>query len=252
MWANKMYFLMEMWFLLALVGHSAGTYKGCFKDNSTRAMSLAFKSNESLTINSCIAYCYGHMFAGLQCAEQCFCGDHTYSRYGAVADTECNANCTGNSREKCGGTWRNSVYTTTDLGVDDRHKLNMLGFTPTPAVNDTEKTNIRGYTLGNDQTTNIILSIILLVNLDHLSGEPLCNNSNLNFNVTCKFEKKMNAQSTFRIAEISSYNGEARFGVFTAYAQKGNRSANATIIVHHENGKSILSVFLSLLVYLEP
>ncbi|XP_033099120.1 angiopoietin-1 receptor-like [Anneissia japonica] len=149
MWANEMYFLKEMWFLLALVGRSAG--------------------------------------------------------------------------------------------VDDRLKLNMLGFTPTPAVSDTEKTNIRGYTLGTDRTDNITLNIKLLVNLDNLSGKPLCDNLDLQFDVTCEVQNIPSAKSTFRIANInnSGYNGEARVGVFTAYAQKFNRSANATIIVHHERASVI-------------
>ncbi|XP_033123698.1 tyrosine-protein kinase receptor Tie-1-like [Anneissia japonica] len=96
----------------------------------------------------------------------------------------------------------------------------MVGFTSTPAVKEQKETIIRGYSLGSDKSENITLSFNLL-----------CNNSDVHKCVQHKRRPK------FREAKISSKSDEctvdARIGVFTAYAEKGERNGTATIIVHH-------------------
>lgn len=53
----------------------------------------------------------GYKYAGVQYATQCFCGNE-FDQYGEVDRSECSATCRGNRNQKCGGTWRNSVYLT--------------------------------------------------------------------------------------------------------------------------------------------
>lgn len=53
----------------------------------------------------------GYHFFGLQYAKQCFCGND-FNNYGKKPGTECIETCTGDEKVRCGGTWRNSVYTT--------------------------------------------------------------------------------------------------------------------------------------------
>ncbi|XP_033110169.1 tyrosine-protein kinase receptor Tie-1-like isoform X3 [Anneissia japonica] len=105
----------------------------------------------------------------------------------------------------------------------------MVGFTSTPVVNDIGQNDVRGYTLGSDRSNNITLNILLVVNTS-LSGQPLCENPLLD--VTCELTTIPKVNSTRLEAHIIS-NAEPRIGVFTAYAEKGNRSGTATIIVHH-------------------
>jgi len=50
-------------------------------------------------------------YFGLQFARTCFCGND-YGKHGEKPVTECNMGCTGNADEKCGGSWRNAIYST--------------------------------------------------------------------------------------------------------------------------------------------
>jgi C1A family cysteine protease len=67
-----------------------------------------------VTIQSCLAAAKkgGFTFAGVQYGNSCFAGNEL--GYTKVADNECNMPCEANNTEKCGGAWRNSVYSTTD------------------------------------------------------------------------------------------------------------------------------------------
>ena len=100
--------------IMAIEGQvSAGTtnpnprYLGCFRDNPARDLDLA--STNAGTIESCVALCAnkGLKYAGAQFGGQCFCGNQ-YGKYGQ--SNTCNAKCSGNSNEICGGTWANSIY----------------------------------------------------------------------------------------------------------------------------------------------
>ena len=51
----------------------------------------------------------GFKYAGVQNSNMCWCG-MTYGYYGSAPEDECNKNCKGNSEQKCGGNYRNSVY----------------------------------------------------------------------------------------------------------------------------------------------
>ncbi len=84
-------------------------YLGCFADRHDRDMNGYTFQSGSMTTEKCIATCRerGFAFAGTQFSNHCFC-DNNYGRYGVA--TNCTMTCSGNRREKCGGTWANSVY----------------------------------------------------------------------------------------------------------------------------------------------
>lgn len=90
---------------------SARQYIGCYVDKSTRDLPSAFISRGAMNVGQCVAHCRtnGFRFAGLQFSNQCFCGN-SYGRYGRVPDQQCRMGCAGNRRQKCGSSWRNSVY----------------------------------------------------------------------------------------------------------------------------------------------
>jgi len=88
------------------------SYLGCFTDEGTRDLQyLLYSGNTGASIEACVAGCAsaGYTYAGSQDGSQCFCGD-TYNNYGNVADGNCNSPCAGNSNEKCGAGWLNSIY----------------------------------------------------------------------------------------------------------------------------------------------
>ncbi|XP_033124997.1 tyrosine-protein kinase receptor Tie-1-like [Anneissia japonica] len=129
-------------------------------------------------------------------------------------------------------------HSTGNDGNDGEFKFNMVGFTSTPVVDDSGQNDVRGYTLGSDRSYNITLNISLVVDTN-LSGQLLCENPPLYVGfkevVKCKPDKNDDANWTLLKTNVISNTTEARIGVFTAYAEKGNRSGTATIIVHHAN-----------------
>jgi len=89
---------------------------GCYEDKPGRQLSGKWELN--LANNSpiaCDTYCQGFKYYGLQYWTQCFCGD-TLNHSVKKPDSECNAECPGDSSKKCGGTWRQNIYETSTTG----------------------------------------------------------------------------------------------------------------------------------------
>ncbi|XP_074646462.1 sialate:O-sulfotransferase 2-like [Tubulanus polymorphus] len=89
-------------------------YVGCYKDSHKRDMiASGARDRKGMTVGKCITICKGkgYRFAGLQFSWQCFCSNRV-GYNGPAEESECNKRCTGNRREICGGSWRNSVYST--------------------------------------------------------------------------------------------------------------------------------------------
>lgn len=87
-------------------------YIGCYIDqHPNRDLTKLFTVN-NLTPDSCRSVCKkkGHVYAGVQYGYLCHCGDG-YGKYGEAGEHECNSACLGDEGKKCGGFWRNSVYT---------------------------------------------------------------------------------------------------------------------------------------------
>ena len=84
-------------------------YLGCFKDQTKRDLDGHNFYDRNMTTQLCVSTCRdkGFSHAGTQYGSYCFCGN----KFGATGATDnCNAKCTGNRDETCGGTWANSVY----------------------------------------------------------------------------------------------------------------------------------------------
>ena len=86
--------------------------KGCFKDSeSNRDLPYLSKNPKaSQDVNSCVEECTKKyfMFAGLQNAQSCFCGN-SHGRYGPA---KCRKRCANNDQEVCGDLLANSIYQT--------------------------------------------------------------------------------------------------------------------------------------------
>jgi len=83
------------------------TSLGCFKDESTRDLSVLSWEGSGMTTERCMASCQGFTYASTQYGRFCFCGD-SYGKYGAA--NNCDTSCSGNFGQICGGFWANSVY----------------------------------------------------------------------------------------------------------------------------------------------
>jgi parallel beta-helix repeat protein len=87
------------------------SYVGCYTDDSSRALPT-YLMYGGATVESCIAAAAtgGFAYAGVQYGGHCFAGDTL--AYDLVPDAECDMPCTADPSETCGGTWRNSIYST--------------------------------------------------------------------------------------------------------------------------------------------
>ena len=93
----------------------ASSYIGCFVDWPTRELPHEYMANEQMQPQKCISHCryHNYPFAALQYAQQCYCGIQP----GAIQvhNSECNMACSGSASQWCGGSWRNSVYSTVSV-----------------------------------------------------------------------------------------------------------------------------------------
>ncbi|CAH1243308.1 LPA [Branchiostoma lanceolatum] len=90
-------------------------YMGCYKDTSSRTFPGGkLQDPRKMTSGFCINHCsgLGYSYAATQYTYSCFCGNEANFAQlePARPESECNRPCAGNMKERCGGTWRNSVY----------------------------------------------------------------------------------------------------------------------------------------------
>lgn len=92
------------------------TYGGCWIDNAHgRAMPVGKGGAPAQTVQTCIAQCTadGYTLAGIEYANECFCGNTLVNGAVIAPDAQCNMACSGNATQACGGPNRLSVYTST-------------------------------------------------------------------------------------------------------------------------------------------
>ncbi|KAL4216555.1 hypothetical protein ACF0H5_024278 [Mactra antiquata] len=92
---------------------NACKYIGCFTDKPSRILEGGMISSSDMTIEKCVHHCSveGYYFAGVEYSSQCFCGNYLKA-YTQHSDSSCSTSCSGDSSQKCGQTWKISVYTT--------------------------------------------------------------------------------------------------------------------------------------------
>ncbi|XP_038056092.1 cell wall integrity and stress response component 2-like [Patiria miniata] len=95
-----------------------GCYEDChgFWGCNNRALPIGPVDSDHQSVEWCFKHCLDELtpsnkYAGLEYEHQCFCGNNeNYGRFGKKADSECQATCTGNSDQICGGDSRISIY----------------------------------------------------------------------------------------------------------------------------------------------
>jgi len=88
-------------------------YNGCWTDTAPRQLNGATYTSSSMTPSSCVTFCStkGYNFAGVEYANECYCGYALKSASTLKQDTECNMSCSGDADQKCGAGNRMNVYT---------------------------------------------------------------------------------------------------------------------------------------------
>lgn len=84
---------------------------GCWVDTPRRALPVALMPSGA-TVQSCVALArkLGFAYAGLQFEGQCWAGDTP--GFAQAPAAECDTKCTAATGQKCGGGWRNSLWST--------------------------------------------------------------------------------------------------------------------------------------------
>ncbi|KAJ3393304.1 hypothetical protein HDU92_007865 [Lobulomyces angularis] len=83
---------------------------GCYSEgNGGRSLTGSSTASDKMTVETCLAFCAGFKFAGLEYSRECFCGNGV-SNGGKKQENGCNMKCAGNSNQICGGPSRLSLY----------------------------------------------------------------------------------------------------------------------------------------------
>ncbi|EKD12406.1 WSC domain-containing protein [Drepanopeziza brunnea f. sp. 'multigermtubi' MB_m1] len=93
---------------------------GCYSEGSM-GRSLSWRQSQvnasTMTVESCLTACKtgGYSFAGLEFAQECYCGVVLGNGTLPVDDSKCNKPCRGNPSETCGGSSVLDLYVAKDL-----------------------------------------------------------------------------------------------------------------------------------------
>ncbi|KAH7102496.1 glyoxal oxidase N-terminus-domain-containing protein [Auriculariales sp. MPI-PUGE-AT-0066] len=91
-------------------------YISCYNDGAAgRALTVQKDDDNALTPNGCIEFCASKnlTIAGMEFSFQCFCDKVLHQGVTALADSQCNMGCAGNSSVACGAGGKLSVYAST-------------------------------------------------------------------------------------------------------------------------------------------
>ncbi|KAI0667510.1 hypothetical protein C8Q78DRAFT_1105323 [Trametes maxima] len=89
------------------------TFLGCFTDQGARSLGDAtFTNTTGMTVEACVTFCASQSFnfAGLEFAQECWCGNEISNGGTNATESDCNFPCTGDANEICGAGNRLSVY----------------------------------------------------------------------------------------------------------------------------------------------
>ena len=87
------------------------TAKGCYSDDpNNRTLTGPSTSNENLTIELCSVICTGYAYFGVEYFRECYCGDTIAGSGTPQPAGQCDAACSGDPNEICGGNSRLNLY----------------------------------------------------------------------------------------------------------------------------------------------
>ncbi|KAK8063284.1 WSC-domain-containing protein [Apiospora saccharicola] len=92
-------------------------YMGCSTEVPGRALTGLSYSDDSMTIDSCQAFCTKNNFplAGVEYGRECYCGKYLAPPAGYIYQKDCNMPCKGSKDQYCGGSSRVSIFNNTNF-----------------------------------------------------------------------------------------------------------------------------------------
>ncbi|KAK7575921.1 hypothetical protein V9T40_012207 [Parthenolecanium corni] len=104
-------------------------YLGCYKDDDKNNRMFRGQHNvfEDNSPDICHRHCLkiGYAYFGVTYYRECFCGDEDPWADLLLSDSECSQECNGDSNQKCGGSWRLSVYRTGIFDIPQNETENL-------------------------------------------------------------------------------------------------------------------------------
>ncbi|KAF4635933.1 hypothetical protein G7Y89_g2164 [Cudoniella acicularis] len=87
-------------------------FQGCWTEGiNTRALSSKTYANDSMTLESCAAFCTSYIMFGVEYGRECYCGNILApSSMNATSQSDCYFLCPGNGLEFCGASNRLELY----------------------------------------------------------------------------------------------------------------------------------------------
>ncbi|KAH9172526.1 copper radical oxidase [Lactarius sanguifluus] len=91
------------------------TSQGCYSDNVDGGRALTsggYVDATGMTVESCVNFCSGQgfIYAGIEYAQECYCGNIISHGSASVASSDCSFACTGDASETCGAGNRLNLY----------------------------------------------------------------------------------------------------------------------------------------------
>ncbi|KAB5549639.1 hypothetical protein GE09DRAFT_180398 [Coniochaeta sp. 2T2.1] len=85
---------------------------GCATESTTGGRALQGKSyaDDSMTLESCAAFCAAYAYFGTEYSRECYCSNSISGNSAAVPLTDCSMTCKGNAFEYCGAGNRLELY----------------------------------------------------------------------------------------------------------------------------------------------
>jgi hypothetical protein len=73
---------------------------------------------DDMTHDKCLEACWQYELSGIEYGRECWCGNNPINWKGVtgamaggnVTDSDCKMNCSGNSKQKCGGSKRMTLF----------------------------------------------------------------------------------------------------------------------------------------------
>jgi len=98
--------------LSASPGNDQYSHIGCYTEAASgRALTGArYDANTSMTVDSCLDFCAGSTYAGVEYGQECYCGNALGAGSVLAAEAQCDMRCTGNEYQTCGAGRRLNVY----------------------------------------------------------------------------------------------------------------------------------------------
>ncbi|KAI9055302.1 hypothetical protein LZ554_000262 [Drepanopeziza brunnea f. sp. 'monogermtubi'] len=141
---------------------------GCYSEGSM-GRSLSWRQSQvnasTMTVESCLTACKtgGYSFAGLEFAQECYCGVVLGNGTLPVDDSKCNKPCRGNPSETCGGSSVLDLYVAKDLESTEPCEGGSSSFsssfpTPTPSSSSTSSTSLPEITTSSTLSSTVSIS----------------------------------------------------------------------------------------------